>query len=707
MRIALGLTLGVVVGVFLGEYCSFFEIFGRAYVGLLQMTVLPYLTATLIAKLGRLDLRLARQMGILAVLTLAAFWMVAIGLVVIVSADFPPIQGASFHTYSESNEPLDNSAQLERFIPSNIFRALTAEHVPAVVVFCLFAGAALMLTPGKQRVLDLLDLLSSVFGRINEILIRIAPLGLFTLVAAAAGTLRLQEVARLQAYLLVFALACAAAVFLVLPLLVVSATTFGYRELLRAVYEPTLTAFATGKLFVVLPQVVENCDRLLGEHEPQDSDRSTASIVVPLAYSFPHVGKILSLVFVSFAAWYVGRDLSSLQTAEMAAVGAVASFSSPLVTIPFLLDRYHLPQDLLPLFILPGFLTMRLADVVGVMHLTSMTLLVTQGMRGKLRVAWRKMAFFTIGAVACFVAAGMLCRWRLGALHLEYDLDKRLLALAISEPYRDVKVFRTGDEVPSRSQLDGTTLSRLKAGRVLRVGYHPDHLPYCFFNSQDELVGFDVELMHRLAARLDVRLEFVPYRYTTLVDQLTRGDIDLAIGGLTVRPERLLQLGFTSAYQTADIAVVTHDHRRQEFGVWINQPDARNLRLGVTQVDLAVAARQRMPHVEVEVIDDISDYFNGETPLDGLIVAAEEGAAWTVLYPDFTVVVPEPAIRRPVAIAVRSDDSAWSSFLDRCLDFERSDGVLERLRLFWLEGGGAQDHAPRWSVVRDVLGWVD
>ena len=49
-RIFAGLALGVGCGVMFGEWCQYLRIFGDAYVGLLQMTVLPYLVVALIQR---------------------------------------------------------------------------------------------------------------------------------------------------------------------------------------------------------------------------------------------------------------------------------------------------------------------------------------------------------------------------------------------------------------------------------------------------------------------------------------------------------------------------------------------------------------------------------------------------------------------------------------------------------------------------------
>ena len=53
--IGLGLLLSVVCGLLFGNYCGHLRVLGQAYVGLLQMTVLPYLLLSPISKMGRLD----------------------------------------------------------------------------------------------------------------------------------------------------------------------------------------------------------------------------------------------------------------------------------------------------------------------------------------------------------------------------------------------------------------------------------------------------------------------------------------------------------------------------------------------------------------------------------------------------------------------------------------------------------------------------
>ncbi len=450
--IAGGLLVGILCGVLFGEYCGALEIVGNAYVGLLQMTVLPYLMVSLVAKTGRLNHQQAKKIGLAALTILLLYWVIGVALIVAVSEFLPPVQGASFHAPSPPSATGEADI-LERFIPTNIFRSLSGEYVPAVVVFCLFFGCALILVPGKEPLLDFLDVASTALGQINAFLVRLAPLGLFALTAAAAGTLRVDELVRLKAYLIVLSLACVIAAFGILPLVVSSFTEIRFGQVVRAAQEPLLTTIATGKLFVVLPQIIGKCEELTAASDDRvrPGGPSMASVVVPLAYPFPHLGKILSFVFVSFAAWYVGQKMTTGQLAAMASTGALSSFASPLTSIPYLLDEYQIPQDVMPLFILPGFITMRLADLVGVMSLMSLTLVVTQALRGQLRIDWPRLLGGTLAVVLCLIAGGVAGRWWLSRTQPEYDLDKRLLSLEVPAPHDNVVVYRSRDEVPNRA----------------------------------------------------------------------------------------------------------------------------------------------------------------------------------------------------------------------------------------------------------------
>ena len=54
-KILVGLVLGVAIGLFLGDRAAPFRFLADGFIRLLQMTVLPYVTVSLIAGIGSLD----------------------------------------------------------------------------------------------------------------------------------------------------------------------------------------------------------------------------------------------------------------------------------------------------------------------------------------------------------------------------------------------------------------------------------------------------------------------------------------------------------------------------------------------------------------------------------------------------------------------------------------------------------------------------
>jgi ABC-type amino acid transport substrate-binding protein len=119
--------------------------------------------------------------------------------------------------------------------------------------------------------------------------------------------------------------------------------------------------------------------------------------------------------------------------------------------------------------------------------------------------------------------------------------------------------------------------------------------------------------------------------------------------------------------------------------------------------------REMLPQATLELVQDISPVLSAWRPnLDAVVLPAERGSAWTLLYPQFSVVIPEPAIIKvPLGYPISRRDEAFASFINTWIDLKRKDGTLETLYAYWVLGRNAAPAGPRWSVMRDVLHWVD
>jgi hypothetical protein len=91
-----------------------------------------------------------------------------------------------------------------------------------------------------------------------------------------------------------------------------------------------------------------------------------------------------------------------------------------------------------------------------------------------------------------------------------------------------------------------------------------------------------------------------------------------------------------------------------------------------------------------------------------VVYSAEGGSAWTLLYPDYAVAVPQPlAIKLPTGYPLPQHDTQWQRYVSQWIMLKQKDSTVDSLFDHWINGAGAADLTPRWSIIRDVLHWVD
>ena len=80
-KVLIGLGLGIFTGIFFGEKIGFLQVPGDVFIQLLKMTVLPYISVSLILGLGRLSFERVVSLVKKAGAFLLLFWILAFGLV--------------------------------------------------------------------------------------------------------------------------------------------------------------------------------------------------------------------------------------------------------------------------------------------------------------------------------------------------------------------------------------------------------------------------------------------------------------------------------------------------------------------------------------------------------------------------------------------------------------------------------------------------
>lgn len=704
-KVVAGLVLGIIFGIVVGEPAGILEVGGNAYIRLLQMTVLPYILVSLVSGLGRLDAQMARHIGALGGSLILFLWLVTMVTVLVMPFAYPDWTASAFFSTSlvEEGAPFD---PLTLYIPANPFFSLSNTIVPAVVLFSICLGLALIAVPDKEGLLRGLHNLSEALMRIASFVAKLAPLGIFAISAAAAGTLRLEELGRLQVYLWVYLGAWTVLAIVTLPMLVAWATPLTYRDVLREARVAMVTAFATGTVLVVLPMIAERCKTLLTDRELMDEKaESTVDVLVPTAYSFPSAGTLLGLAFILFAAWFIGSPLSPAQYPSYTVIGALSAFGTMAVALPFMLDFFRLPTDLFQLYLLGSVVTARFATALAAMHGVVICLLGACAMMN--RMSWRRL--FEVGAAGVAIAAVAMAILGLGltrTIPYEYTGDKSFVAMTLAgQAVESMQV-----EVPAPLTFDQRPRPRLEVIRErgsMRIGYLADRLPFAYRNSEAEVVGFDMDIMHDLAGDLGVTLEIVRLKMEETEAALEDGRIDLLLGGIVVTPERATQFAFSRSYFDQTLALIVRDHERDRYAnlsAIAQYPDLKLAMLGSDYYQSAM--REILPDVAVTEVDSPRAFLRGELDdVDALVYSAETGAAWTLIYPRFSVIVPRGlAYKAPIGFALPQGQPEFLSFVNTWLDLKEKNGAITRFYEHWILGKDETSREPRWSVLRNVLG---
>jgi Na+/H+-dicarboxylate symporter/ABC-type amino acid transport substrate-binding protein len=712
-KILVGLVSGIFVGLFFGEHAGVLRILADGFVKLLQMTVLPYITLSIIISLGGLSYDEVKTLGVRAGTVLVVLWCAALAFAFLMPLAFPVVETATFFstTLVERRAPFNF---VDLFIPSNPFYSLANNIVPAVVLFSVFVGLALVGVHPKQPLLDVFGIAREALSRATKFIVGLTPYGIFAIAANTAGTLNLEQVARIQIYLITYMAIALLLALWVLPGLVSALTPFTYRDVLGPTRDALITAFIAGDLFIVLPILIQACKGLLERYGlVNETTKNLPDVIVPTSFNFPHSGKLLSISFILFAGWFADASVPLRQYPHLALMGVLTLFGSTTAAVPFLLDVFRIPADTFQLFLATSVVNVRFGTLLAALHTVAVALLGSTAIVGALRFDVRRIARYLVVTVALssLTLVGLravfstVLKPTFSGEEIIFNM-RPLLQLAetqrINEPDLRDPVIRESESM----------VQMIKRRGSLRVGVIASRLPYVLADREGKLVGLDVEMAQVLGRDLGVKVEFIELEdLTALSPLLSSGRIDLAMSGIAVTPERAGEMLFSDPYLDETLAFVVKDHLREQFSSWAEIRELGGFPVALPNLLYYIdKVKSRAPALKLAPLDStnqIEDSLKRET-FEAVVMPAESGSVMSLLYPKFTVVVPEPEIVKiPLAYPVARRDQDWAHFINTWIALKQRDGTIDALYGHWILGKQAGKRQPRWSIMRNILHWAD
>ncbi len=694
LKIILAMLAGLIIGSVTPTLFIGVDEIANTFVMLMQMTVLPYIALSLITGIGALSPTQAKSTIKHSFVILLSLIALTLFFILLAPIAFPSWQSADFYSLSTVKTTTEVNL-VELFVPTNPFYAFANGLIPSIVVFSIFFGIGLLHVKNKKNTLLTLTGLNNAIINVNSMVMKFAPLGIFCIALRAAVTIDSSQIDGLLVYITTASTLVLLLGFMILPAIVTVITPLSYRQVFKVSREAMLTAFATGSFFIVIPLIVEKTKVLIeeinqGNINGKDEALSLPNIIVPITFSLPIGGKLLALLFTLFSAWFTGTHVDFSHYVNLIIIGLPQLFGSSTAAVPELLNLFNVSHAMFDFFLIAESLIVgRLGALFSVIFSISLVLLIATSISNKFTFKWRKFYVYTLitPIVAALVFLGL--RFTLDGISYQYQGYQKFIERDFITVDIKSKVLSQPEvEQVNQYQNNTTVLERIKQRGFIRVGYFRDDLPYAFHNSEGKLVGFDIEIINLLADDLGVFIEFVRIFHKEAKSLLSSGYLDMTTG-IPVLPNNMKKYTLTIPYSTQPIAFLVKKSRRSEFTQWKNIINQKDLIIGIPELFFSENIVKR--YFSLDKAWQISTprlFFKEEYQhMDAMLFGAATASAWTLLSPEYTVVVPNPSLQPlSMAFAINTQDNAFELFMRTWINMKLQNHDINMLFNYWIAG---------------------
>ncbi len=354
--ILVGLLAGAELGHDAPAVAAKLQVLGTIFLRLIRVIIAPLLFAVLVVGIaGHPDLKKVGRLGIKSLVYFEVVSTIAmlIGLAAInLSRAGEGVRLPSTAASQPLNlSPHTASQLITDIFPENIAKSVAEGQVLQIVVFSILFAMALALVPEPKRrpMLAFAESLSEVMFKFTNLVMYVAPIGVFGAVAYTVGHMGLAVLLPLLKLLATMYIALVFfIVFVLVPILLLARIPL--KAFVRVTAEPITLGFATASSEATLPIAMEKLEAF-------GVPRQIVAFVLPTGYSFNMDGaslyQSLALIFVAQAAGMhlsFGQQTVMILTLLLSSKGTAGVARASFLIVFAAATSFHLPME--PLFLL-------------------------------------------------------------------------------------------------------------------------------------------------------------------------------------------------------------------------------------------------------------------------------------------------------------------------------------------------------------------
>ena len=195
---------GIVFGALVGEWASNLKFIGDIFIRLIQMSVVLLVMSAVASAVGGGDGQDVGKMGFHTFKWIIIFTVISAGLGVALSMLLQPGIGVEIANSSVETGSIQDT--ILGFVPTNIINSMAEGSMVPCIVFSLFFGVAMgayAKESGNRNIIEWVQGINGVITNIIKIVMNVAPIGIFCLLANVAGTTGFKVIIPMLKFLLV------------------------------------------------------------------------------------------------------------------------------------------------------------------------------------------------------------------------------------------------------------------------------------------------------------------------------------------------------------------------------------------------------------------------------------------------------------------------------------------------------------------------
>lgn len=361
VQIIIAVVVGIAFGTIVGEWAGNLKFIGDIFIRLIQMSVVLLVMTSVISAIGEMARNNDENQLGLKVGAMTFFWiifatLIASGLGFVLATIVRPGEGMQIsETFvAEDTASLGFQETITNFVSTNIFSSMAAGDMIPIIVFSVLFGIGLnqwIKKSGDTSVLDLIKHTNNITLNVIQTVMKIAPIGIFALLANVSGTIGLAVIGPMIKYLGI--LFIGVAIVMVLMVFITAAICkINPAKMPKKFLDMSIIALTTTSSAIAFPTALKDAIEKFGVR--RDIANFTMSVGMTMGSAGAAMSYVIMILFMQQAS---GVELSAIELlvgiflAVMLTLGTITVPGGSAVVATFLATSLGLPVESIALII--------------------------------------------------------------------------------------------------------------------------------------------------------------------------------------------------------------------------------------------------------------------------------------------------------------------------------------------------------------------